>query len=62
MRDVLALIGFQGMVNEIALGILDPLPLNGTYKVETFHPHGCLLFSCRSHGTATSDIRHITSG
>ena len=30
------------MVNEIVLGILDPLPLDGTYKVETFHP----LCSC----------------
>lgn len=42
MRDVLALIGFQGMVNEIVQGILDPLPLDGTSKVETFHP----LCSC----------------
>ncbi len=38
MRDVLALIGFQGMVNEIILGILDPLHLDTTSKVETFHP------------------------
>jgi hypothetical protein len=44
VRDVLALIGFQGMVNEIVLGILDPLHLDGTYKVETFHP----LCSCTS--------------
>ncbi len=43
MRDVLALIGFQGMVNEIILGVLDPLLLNTTAKVETFHP----LCSCR---------------
>ncbi len=42
MRDVLALIGFQGMVNEIVQGILDPLPLDSTSKVETFHP----LCSC----------------
>jgi hypothetical protein len=42
VRDVLALIGFQGMVNEIVQGILDPLPLDGTSKVETFHP----LCSC----------------
>jgi hypothetical protein len=40
VRDVLALIGFQEMVNEIVPGILDPLPLDGTSKVETFHPHG----------------------
>ena len=32
------------MVNEIVLGILDPLPLNITSKVETFHP----LCSCAS--------------
>ena len=38
MRDVLALIGFQGMVNEVILGILDPLHLDTTSKVETFHP------------------------
>ena len=42
MRDVLALIGSQGMVNEIILGVLDPLLLNTTAKVETFHP----LCSC----------------
>lgn len=42
VRDVLALIGFQGMVNEIIQGILDPLPLDSTSKVETFHP----LCSC----------------
>jgi hypothetical protein len=36
------------MVNEIVLGILDPLPLDSTSKVETFHPHGCSLFCCPS--------------
>ena len=40
MRFVSALIVFQGMVNEIVLGFLDPLPLDSTSKVETFHPHG----------------------
>jgi len=38
VRDVLALIGFRDMVNEVVLGILDPLPLNTTSKVETVHP------------------------
>ncbi len=42
VRFVSALIGFQGMVNEIVLGFLDPLPLDSTSKVETFHP----LCSC----------------
>jgi hypothetical protein len=42
VRDVLALIGFQGMVYEVILGILDPLHLDMVSKVETFHP----LCSC----------------
>ena len=53
MRDVLALIGFQGMVNEIVQGILDPLPLDSTSKVETFHP----LCSCAVQSTRYNALR-----
>jgi hypothetical protein len=45
VRFELALIVFQGMVNEIVLGILDPLPLDDTSKVETFHPHGVMPYA-----------------
>jgi hypothetical protein len=60
------------MVNEIVLGILDPLPLDGTSKVETFHPlcscpailrvqrHGVTLDSCEPGSSLLEELREAS--
>ena len=57
MRDVLALVGFRDMVNEVVLGILDPLPLNTTSKVETVHP----LCSCLTRVRDRAPCSHLSN-
>lgn len=59
MRFVSALIGFQGMVNEIVLGVLDPLPLDSTSKVETFHPHGVFPIQLLHIVRGSTPSRHL---
>jgi hypothetical protein len=62
VRDVLALIGFQGMVNEIVLGILDPLLLDMTSKVETFHPLCSCALSLRDQAPLVTWVSRLRQG